>query len=153
VGSAKPAAGDVARVLVVAPAESWPICRIRSSPRSLTFSDRVIYPANAVVRAGGLTALEDQATAGVIMWVPGSLVFLVAAVWLAIETLDGARAASGMAAAGAAVGAAHRAGPARPSRGRSVAAKSADGGVARALVGVSTRHAGPRAVIETAYRD
>jgi len=81
----------------------------------LTFSDRVIYPANAIVRAGRLSALEDQATAGVIMWVPGSLVFLVAAVWLAIETLDGVRAVRGIAAAGASITAVGRAGRARSS--------------------------------------
>jgi cytochrome c oxidase assembly factor CtaG len=54
----------------------------------LTLSDRVVYPAYLTVpRIGTITALEDQAVAGVIMWVPGSLVFLVAAVWLVMETL------------------------------------------------------------------
>ncbi len=42
----------------------------------LTLSDRVIYPAYLTVpRTGTITALEDQSVAGVIMWVPGSLVF------------------------------------------------------------------------------
>ena len=52
----------------------------------LTLSDRVIYPAYAA-RLGTITALEDQSVAGAIMWVPGSLVFLVAAVWVAVDTL------------------------------------------------------------------
>ena len=57
----------------------------------LTLSDRVIYPAYLTVpRTGTITALEDQSVAGVIMWVPGSLVFLVAAVGVVMETL-GAR--------------------------------------------------------------
>lgn len=57
----------------------------------LTLSDRLIYPVYATVpRLGPATALEDQAIAGVIMWVPGSLVFLLAAVWLAIEALTAA---------------------------------------------------------------
>jgi cytochrome c oxidase assembly factor CtaG len=44
----------------------------------LTFSDRVLYPYYLQVpRLGGLSALEDQAAAGVLMWVPGSLAFLV----------------------------------------------------------------------------
>jgi cytochrome c oxidase assembly factor CtaG/ferredoxin len=44
----------------------------------LTFSNRVLYSYYAEVpRLGGLSALEDQAAAGVIMWVPGSLVFLL----------------------------------------------------------------------------
>ena len=54
----------------------------------LTLSDRVIYHTYLTVpRIGTITALEDQSVAGVIMWVPGSLVFLVAAVWLVMETL------------------------------------------------------------------
>ena len=57
----------------------------------LTFSDRVIYPAYAAAtRAGTLTALEDQSVAGVIMWVPGSLAFLVPALWLVVTTMTAA---------------------------------------------------------------
>jgi len=63
----------------------------------LTFSDRLIYPAYASVTVGHLSALDDQAMAGVIMWVPGSLVFLVAAIWLAMEAFSGARAVPGVA--------------------------------------------------------
>ena len=45
----------------------------------LIFSDRVVYPTYAAVpRLPGMSALEDQAAAGAIMWVPGSLVFLIA---------------------------------------------------------------------------
>src|SRR6516165_5740521 len=56
----------------------------------LTFSDRVLYPYyTQVPRLGGLTALEDQATAGVIMWVPGSVAFLVPLFWIAIRALFG----------------------------------------------------------------
>ena len=54
----------------------------------LTFSDRVIYLAYAAVPPlSGLSALEDQSIAGVIMWVPGSLVFLVPVVWLVATEL------------------------------------------------------------------
>jgi cytochrome c oxidase assembly factor CtaG/ferredoxin len=56
----------------------------------LTFSDRVLYPYYAAVpRLEGLSALDDQATAGVIMWVPGSVAFLVPLFWLAIQSLFG----------------------------------------------------------------
>ncbi len=49
----------------------------------LTFSDHVLYPTYAAVpRIWGLSALEDQAIAGVLMWVPGSLVFLLPVLWL-----------------------------------------------------------------------
>src|SRR5262249_53696684 len=57
-----------------------------------TFSDRVIYAGyatDAANRAG--PALEDQAIAGLIMWVPGSLLFLVPAVWLVLTALTPAR--------------------------------------------------------------
>jgi len=46
-----------------------------------TFSGRVIYPFYATVpRLGGVTPLDDQVAAGAIMWVPGSIAFLVPAV-------------------------------------------------------------------------
>jgi len=51
----------------------------------LVFSEKVIYPTYASApRLFGLTALEDQAFAGALMWVPGSLAFLLpaaAATW------------------------------------------------------------------------
>jgi putative membrane protein len=44
----------------------------------LTFSGRVIYPYyETVPRIAGIAPLSDQIAAGVIMWVPGSLFFLV----------------------------------------------------------------------------
>src|SRR4029077_15060163 len=43
-----------------------------------TFSDRVIYPTyGALPPMWGLPPLEDEASAGVIMWVPGSLAFFL----------------------------------------------------------------------------
>lgn len=56
----------------------------------LTFSDRVLYPHyTQVPRFWELTALEDQATAGVIMWVPGSLAYLLPVFWLGVRQLYG----------------------------------------------------------------
>jgi cytochrome c oxidase assembly factor CtaG/polyferredoxin len=56
----------------------------------LTFSDRVLYPYYAAVpRPGGVSALADQAAAGVVMWVPGSLAFLVPLFWIAVGLLYG----------------------------------------------------------------
>ena len=43
----------------------------------LTFSDRVIY--------AGYSSLDDQALAGVIMWVPGSLPLLLPILRLVVE--------------------------------------------------------------------
>ncbi|CAN5118279.1 hypothetical protein BH11PLA2_BH11PLA2_16650 [soil metagenome] len=44
----------------------------------LTFSDQVLYPHYELVpRIDGRSALDDQAIAGVLMWVPGSIAFLV----------------------------------------------------------------------------
>jgi hypothetical protein len=62
----------------------------------LTFSDRVLYPHYArMPRLGGLTALEDQAAAGVTMWVPGSVVFLGALAWIGVRLMTGSRQAAG----------------------------------------------------------
>lgn len=59
----------------------------------LTFADRVIYPTyNAVPRLWGISALEDQATAGVIMWIPGSIAFLIPLSWLVARQLAPRRA-------------------------------------------------------------
>jgi len=54
-----------------------------------TFSDRVLYPSYlAAPRLFGTTPLADQSVAGVIMWVPGSLVFLIPAAFIAIQHLS-----------------------------------------------------------------
>ena len=65
----------------------------------LTLSDRLVYPAYATVGVGNVSALDDQAIAGLIMWIPGSLIFLVAATWLAVEALNGTRDVRDMAPA------------------------------------------------------
>src|SRR5262249_33578737 len=55
----------------------------------LTFSDRALYRAYLQVpRLFGTTALTDQNCAGVIMWVPGSLVFLIPATVIAMKYLS-----------------------------------------------------------------
>lgn len=58
----------------------------------LTFSDRVIYPYyQAAPRVDGITALNDQIAAGLIMWVPGSLFFLVPGALVMFKLLSGSR--------------------------------------------------------------
>lgn len=55
----------------------------------LSFCDRIFYPTYAVApRIGEISALEDQVAAGAIMWVPGSIVFLVPAGLMAIQLLS-----------------------------------------------------------------
>jgi cytochrome c oxidase assembly factor CtaG len=51
----------------------------------LTFADRVVYPAYRTTQAA---PLDDQALAGVIMWVPGSVPFAIALAWLVVRALD-----------------------------------------------------------------
>ena len=59
----------------------------------LTFSDRVLYPYYAEVpRLAGLSALDDQAAAGVVMWVPGSVAFLLPLFGIGVQLLSGRRA-------------------------------------------------------------
>lgn len=54
-----------------------------------SFYDRVIYPTYAAVpRVGDFTALNDQSAAGAIMWVPGSMAFLIPCAFVAIEFLS-----------------------------------------------------------------
>lgn len=54
----------------------------------LSFSSRVLYPHYAEVpRVGGFPALEDQHVAGVLMWVPGSIAFLLPLVWIGLRYL------------------------------------------------------------------
>ncbi|MDB5339043.1 MAG: yccM [Planctomycetaceae bacterium] len=54
----------------------------------LTFTSQVLYPHYLnVPRLGGLSALEDQSSAGVLMWVPGSLAFLLPLFGIIIQLL------------------------------------------------------------------
>ena len=58
----------------------------------LVFSDKVIYPSyERVPRLFGLSALHDQAAAGAMMWVLGSLPFAIPAVVIAIQCVQGRR--------------------------------------------------------------
>jgi cytochrome c oxidase assembly factor CtaG len=60
----------------------------------LIFCDRVVYPTYAAApRFSGMSALEDQAAAGAIMWVPGSIIFLVAVGIVTINVLSSRRRA------------------------------------------------------------
>jgi cytochrome c oxidase assembly factor CtaG/ferredoxin len=56
----------------------------------LTFSDRPLYSYYVErPRLGNLSPLDDQATAGVLMWVPGSLVYLVPLFVIGVRLLLG----------------------------------------------------------------
>ena len=57
----------------------------------LTFSQTPWYPVYAAsVAAWGLSPLEDQQLAGLIMWIPGGLVYLAAGLWLVAAWLQAA---------------------------------------------------------------
>ena len=56
----------------------------------LTFSDRLLYPYYAEVpRLAGLSPLDDQSAAGVLMWVPGSVAFLIPLFLIGVQLLFG----------------------------------------------------------------
>ncbi len=58
----------------------------------LVFSDRLLYPSYAAVpRLFGFPALHDQAAAGAIMWVIGSLAFVIPAIAIAVQCLQSNR--------------------------------------------------------------
>jgi len=60
----------------------------------LIFCDRIVYPTYAAApRFSGMSALEDQAAAGATMWVPGSIIFLVAVGIITINVLSSRRRA------------------------------------------------------------
>jgi cytochrome c oxidase assembly factor CtaG len=53
-----------------------------------TFSEHVLYPYYSTApRLGGITPLNDQIVAGVIMWIPAALFFLVPAVAIMLQML------------------------------------------------------------------
>jgi cytochrome c oxidase assembly factor CtaG len=55
----------------------------------LVFAERLIYPSYATVSSlWGISALNDQAAAGAIMWVPGSIAFLLPIVWIVAQLLS-----------------------------------------------------------------
>ncbi len=54
----------------------------------ISFYGKILYPTYAAApRISGLSALDDQAAAGAIMWVPGSIAFILPAGLIAIRTL------------------------------------------------------------------
>ncbi|HKN57589.1 MAG TPA: cytochrome c oxidase assembly protein, partial [Gemmatimonadaceae bacterium] len=54
----------------------------------LTFAGTLWYPAYALTTLSwGLTALEDQQLGGLIMWIPGSIGYVFAALWIFAEWL------------------------------------------------------------------
>jgi cytochrome c oxidase assembly factor CtaG len=56
----------------------------------LTFSGQPLYPYYAQLPGlGGITAIEDQSTAGVLMWVPGSLAYLLPLFIIGLRLLYG----------------------------------------------------------------
>lgn len=59
----------------------------------LVFSDRVLYPSYArMPRLFGLSATQDQAASGAMMWVVGSVAFLIPAMIIAVQCLSSRRA-------------------------------------------------------------
>src|SRR4029450_5020423 len=55
----------------------------------LTFCERVLYPTYATApRLTAMTALDDQAAAGALMWVLGSVAFLVPAACITLQVLQ-----------------------------------------------------------------
>src|SRR5262249_48930773 len=55
----------------------------------LSFSDHVIYATYRVApRLWGISALNDQASAGGIMWVPGSIIMLIPAAIIGAQCLN-----------------------------------------------------------------
>jgi len=55
----------------------------------LVFSERLVYSTDDVVsRPWQISAIDDQVAAGAIMWVPGSVAFLLPVVWIVGQVLS-----------------------------------------------------------------
>ena len=68
----------------------------------ITFAGRALYaPHYLTTGAWGLTPLEDQQIAGIIMWAPASAIYLLAALVILYRSLGSGRAAPDERAAGA----------------------------------------------------
>lgn len=54
----------------------------------MVISPRLLYPIHAANAAEwGMTPMQDQALAGLIMWIPAGAIYLVAAIWLFVRML------------------------------------------------------------------
>jgi hypothetical protein len=54
-----------------------------------SFSGRLFYPTyGGMPRLWDISALEDQAAAGAVMWVPSSVILLITTVWLVVTLLE-----------------------------------------------------------------
>jgi len=54
----------------------------------MVFSGRLLYPVYAdLPRLAGISAISDQIIAGAIMWVPGSILFLVTVIAIVMSAL------------------------------------------------------------------
>ncbi len=74
--------------LVLADVSNTALCGL------LTFAERVLYPSYAQLAGPWpISPLEDQATAGALMWVPGSAIFLIALGAVVKELLEPTRRA------------------------------------------------------------
>ncbi len=59
----------------------------------ITFAARPLYaPHFASTLSWGISPLEDQQLAGIIMWAPGSIAYLAVAIWIGWRWLDAERA-------------------------------------------------------------
>jgi Cytochrome c oxidase caa3 assembly factor (Caa3_CtaG) len=68
--------------------DSWECWRMMLFSAFLAFCDRVIYPSYATASGLlGLSPLEDQAISGALMWVFGTLIYLVPAVAITVQIL------------------------------------------------------------------
>jgi putative membrane protein len=58
----------------------------------LTFSASPWYRSHlATATAWGITAIDDQQIAGLVMWIPGSLAYLAAVAWIFVRWMSSAQ--------------------------------------------------------------
>ncbi len=62
---------------------------------AFVFSGRILYPSYAAVHVSKAAALSDQTLAGLIMWIPGEMIYLVPAFFLTMRVVVGSKRQQG----------------------------------------------------------
>ena len=58
---------------------------------AFVFSGRILYPSYALLHSTRLEMLRDQTLAGLIMWVPGEIIYIIPAFFITMKVVSGTR--------------------------------------------------------------
>jgi len=58
---------------------------------AFVFSGRILYPSYAAIHGSQLETLKDQTLAGLVMWIPGEMIYLIPAFTITVQVVTGSR--------------------------------------------------------------